>query len=486
MLNISNPDIFIIVTDSARAYHSNSGDDRERPAYYSKLDEFVHCTHAYTSSPSSVMSGAAMISSLDSYTLARNYDNFRFNNSFNVNNVEKISELGYKTQGFFAARELREKLGNLVGLDFENTLSSINFYDRRWSNSDINKIVDNYLKKNSESKVPLFNLIWHDIRNDYKISENLEDLENILRKHKRWNNSIIFFLSDHGYPTKDKGITPEGLKKDNKTHDLWMTQDNIRIPFFFKTPYDNSYEISENVSTVDIFPTIFNLIGSNPKIKYSEGVSLSSLNPHRQSQLLNRYLRVDSRFIGQPQRKTAIIYQRNKLVYEHDENVISLYELDHDDITVEKEIDNEKLLKQMREAYISNEQGSLRFQYSTQLNNLLPRFKRFVIGEYDEALINYLEYERKEYTLYNELSTREKWSNLVSLEVGLINVPFCKRILLKSLHVISRRFVYINLVSNQEVIKWGVKRLYLACKNAIPYVFNEPKYLFVRIREFIK
>ena len=45
-------------------------------------------------------------------------------------------------------------------------------------------------------------------------------------------NGIIlsYFTQDHGYPTKDKG-TPEGLK-DNKTHDLWLTEDNIESLLF--------------------------------------------------------------------------------------------------------------------------------------------------------------------------------------------------------------------------------------------------------------
>jgi hypothetical protein len=486
MKNISHPDIFIIVTDSARAYNSNSGDDRERPTYYNRLDEFVHCTQAYTSAPSSVMSGAAMISSLDSYALARNYDNFRFNNSFNVNNVEKITEIGYKAQGFFAARELREKIGNLVGLDYENKLSSNNFYDRRWSNGDINKIVDNYLTKNSKSKKPLFNLIWHDMRNDFNISKNLEDLENIIKKHNKWKNSIIFFLSDHGYPSKDKGITPEGLKKDKKTHDLWMTEDNIRIPFFFKTPNDHSYEISQNVSTIDIFPTIFNLIGKSPQIKYSVGVSLSSINQDRESQLLNRFLRVDSRFIGQSQRKTAIIYQNNKLVYEYDDNLISLFELDQNNITIEKEIDDKIKLKKLMKAYDLNEQNSLRFQYSTQLNNVISKYNRFVIGEFDKSLIEYFEYEHLNYSLFNQLSTIEKIKILFFSKVCLINTPTYNKILIKILRIVSKRFIYVSLVSDQEVIKWGIKRIYLAIKNTIPYIFNEPKYVYIRAKEFIK
>ena len=199
------------------------------------------------------MSGASIISSVDAYMISRNYDNFRFNNTFKINNIENIKSLGYDCKGFFVARELREKLGKIVGIDYVNLPSNLKFSNRMWKNEDLNIYFDNYLESKSKINKPLFNIIWNNIRFDYNISKNLDDLKNILIKHGKWDNSIIFYLSDHGYPTKDKGITPEGLKRDNKTHDLWLTEDNIRIPFYFKTPYDNSYKINENVAATDIF-----------------------------------------------------------------------------------------------------------------------------------------------------------------------------------------------------------------------------------------
>lgn len=486
MKNISYPDIFIIVTDSARAYNSNSDDDREKPTYYDSLENFVYCTNAYTSAPSSVMSGAAMISSLDSYMVSRNYDNFRFNNSFDINNIDTITQFGYKTQGFFVARELREKIGKLVGLDNKNKLSSQNFYDRMWCNSDLNGVVDKYLNDNSKSEKPLFNLIWNNIRHDYKISDHLKDLENIIKKYNRWDDSIIFILSDHGYPAKDKGITPEGLKRDNKTHDLWMTEDNVRIPFYFKTPKDKSFKISKNVSTIDIFPTIFDLIGKKPKLKFSNGVSLSSNNNKRDEQLSGRFLRVDSRFIGQPMRKTAILYQNNKLVKNHDDNLISLFKLDKNDITFEEEINDKKLLTKMTKAYIRNEQNALRFQYSTQLNLAKNRYRRFVLGNFDKSLIEYLKFEKINYIGFNRLSGFEKFKLLFNRNACFINVPRYNKTTLRFIRIVSKKFIYVNLVSDQEVIKWGFKRLYLAIKNTLPFVINEPKYLYVRIKEFVK
>ena len=57
-------------------------------------------------------------------------------------------------------------------------------------------------------------------------------------------NTIFILCSDHGYPDKSKGITPETLKKKNMTHDVFMTDDNIMIPFLISLPgYKKKYTL---------------------------------------------------------------------------------------------------------------------------------------------------------------------------------------------------------------------------------------------------
>jgi len=483
-MHISKPDIFIIVTDSARAFHSNSGDDREKPKFYDSLKDFVQCPRAYCSAPSSVMSGASIISSLDAYMISRNYDNFRFNNTFKINNIENIKDIGYDCKGFFVARELREKLGKLVGIDYENMPNELKFSDRMWSNEDLNHYYQNYLEKNKNNKQPLFNIIWNNIRHDYNISKNLDNLKLILKKYNKWENSIIFFLSDHGYPTKDKGITPEGLKRDNKTHDLWLTEDNIRIPFYFKSPFDSNYQINENVSATDIFPTINNILGTDFLSSYGSGLSLSSINKKRKSQLTNRSIRVDSRFIGQDQRKTAIIKQYNKLVFNHDLNHHEFYELS-DDFNYENLISSPNKLKdEILDIYNNKEKMALDFQYDSQLNKFDLKNKKILYGEVDQYLLSYL----KEKGVY-KTSQLKHFSDLFKIfnsNFMFINIKFSHNFILKLILSITKKNIYVNLVSNQEVLKWNINRVYLAFKTSLPFLMKEPTYLFVRINEILK
>jgi len=481
---ISKPDIFIIVTDSARAFHSNSGDDREKPKFYDSLKDFVHCPRAYCSAPSSVMSGASIISSLDAYMISRNYDNFRFNNTFKINNIENIKDIGYDCKGFFVARELREKLGKLVGVDYENMPNELKFSDRMWSNEDLNHYYENYLEKNKNNKQPLFNIIWNNIRHDNNISKNLENLKLILKKYNKWENSIIFFLSDHGYPTKDKGITPEGLKRDNMTHDLWLTEDNIRIPFYFKSPFDSNYQINDNVSATDIFPTINNILGIEFSNDYGESISLSSLNQNRTNQLKNRAIRVDSRFIGQHQRKTAIIKGYNKLIFNHDLNEHEFYELS-DDFNYENLISSPNEEKdKIVETYKDKEKKALDFQYDSQLTKFDLKNKEIIYGEVDEFLLSY--FTRRG---VGNLSQARNFSNPFKIFISnflFINIGYRHNFCLKLILSLTRKNIYINLVSKQEVLKWNIKRVYLAFKTSLPFLIKEPTYLFVRINEILK
>tara|TARA_Y100000768_G_scaffold389020_1_gene390450 strand:+ start:14142 stop:15602 length:1461 start_codon:yes stop_codon:yes gene_type:complete len=481
---MNKPDIFIIITDSARAFFSNSGDDREMPDFYSTLKDFVKCPRAYCSAPSSVMSGGSIISSLDAYMISRNYDNFRFNNAFKINNIENLKSINYDCKGFFVARELREKIGKLVGIDYENLPSQLKFSNRMWSNEDLNRYYNSYLKSNENNKKPLFNIIWNNIRHDHNISKNLDELRSILKEHNRWDNSIIFFLSDHGYPTKDKGITPEGLKRDNKTHDLWLTEDNIRIPFYFKTPYDYDYPINHNVAATDIFPTIFNILGIDFKSPYSSAVSLSSFNKKRSKELKNRSIRVDSRFIGQNQRKTAIIKGFNKLVYNHDLNEFEFFELS-DDYNYEKLINSKsREKKSFIEVYNQKEKKALDFQYDSQFSKYSLLNKEIYYGDYDEQLLSYL----KE-NCVKKVDSIDKLSNPINIfkhNILFININFNNNFFYKLILTLFRKNININLVSNQEVLKWNIKRIYLAFKTSIPFLIKEPNYLFVRINEILK
>ena len=81
-----------------------------------------------------------------------------------------------------------------------------------WTNETANEILDNYLSKRTKDN-PLFLMLWNNIRDDFNISSNLEKLLKILKNHDYYDNSIILFCADHGYPHPRRGFTPEYLKE---------------------------------------------------------------------------------------------------------------------------------------------------------------------------------------------------------------------------------------------------------------------------------
>ena len=48
-------------------------------------------------------------------------------------------------------------------------------------------------------------------------------------------NTVFLLSSDHGYPDPSLGITPEYLSKKKITHDMFLSDDNVMIPFFLST-----------------------------------------------------------------------------------------------------------------------------------------------------------------------------------------------------------------------------------------------------------
>jgi hypothetical protein len=326
--------IIIIVTDSARNFSTGGLDDRDRPNYYNSLkSEFVEFNYAVTSAPSSVMSGATMLTGLSSYFIGRNYDDFRYEKGIFSTLPELVKPLGYNTKGIFVAREMREKILPYIGhIEKQFWPTNISHSEIMWSNEVANIILDNYLAKYNNSN-PLFLMLWNNIRHDKNISDNLIKTEQILKKYDFWEDSIIIFCADHGYPHPRRGFTPEGLISDGLTHDLILTDDNILIPLFIKTSKVVPREINEVVGTIDLFPTIIDYIEDDSIANASQelpGRSIKHLIENTETKNkypLDLYYRCDSRFIGQSDRKTAIRSQNYKYIFNHDSASEEFYDL---------------------------------------------------------------------------------------------------------------------------------------------------------------
>lgn len=96
-----------------------------------------------------------------------------------------------------------------------------------------------------------------------------------LNKSKYSNNTIIVFTSDHGEEFFDHG---------DFLHEKYYNE-IINVPLIMKIPRFNNKRISLIVRSIDIFPTILDVLGINQEIKI-EGVSLISIIKGKRPKLI--------------------------------------------------------------------------------------------------------------------------------------------------------------------------------------------------------
>jgi arylsulfatase A-like enzyme len=455
--------IICIVTDSARNFSTGGLDDRDRPVYYDSLEnEFCSFNHAVTSAPSSVMSGSTMLTGLSSYFIGRNYDDFRFEKGVFTTLPDILQEQGYETKGIFVAREMRDKIAPFIGhVEKKYWPKNLKHADKMWGNDEANQVLEGYLQhRNNKDEDPLFLMVWNNIRHDDHISENLQDLEEILKKYDYWDNSIIIFTADHGYPHPRRGFTPEGLKRDGLTHDLILSDDNILIPLLIKAPGIKASSIDEIVGTVDFFPTIMDYLGINPDIKNCNKLPGLSLKPllegsTEKDPYVNRYMRCDSRFIGQSDRGTAIRSRNFKYVYFHDSKVEEFYDLNNDpgeDENLYCEDFSNKVFKVHKQWFEYEESTALKFQQDYATSKL----EKKLFNEFNnKKIILFSTYERSMNNTIVELLSNNLSANII----------FCCGSFSTEIHKFSvNNFSYIkekDTLQIKKYIKQGAKVMFL-------------------------
>ena len=372
MEKLKRPNIIWVVTDSARNFSTGGLDDRDRPDFFDTIsDEFVNFENTVTSAPSSVMSGACMLTGMNSYYIGRNYDDFRYEEGVFPNLATILSHHDYETQSIFVAREMREKIAPFIGhVKKDFWPKNISHSQRMWKNETANDVLENYLVKR-ESEKPLFLMLWNNIRHDLNISNNLNTLVKSLKKHGYYDNSVIIFCADHGSPHPRRGFTPESLKREGLTHDLMLGDDNILIPLLLKAPGCMPSNVKDQVGTIDLFPTILDYAGidsySGKDSFPQSGFSLRPLlDQSGNKEVFNgRSIRCDCRFFGQSQRKTAIRQGQFKYVYSHDDSLEEFYDIGFDpleDLSLAEKEEYREKMSELRDIFLAEELKANEFQ----------------------------------------------------------------------------------------------------------------------------
>jgi arylsulfatase A-like enzyme/Flp pilus assembly protein TadD len=200
--------------------------------------------------------------------------------------AEYLKAHGYSTAAFVGAYPLDSRFGVSQGFDLYD-----DDYDIRNVKTDTGGeriadiVVDRALEWLKEQNTPWFLWIhcW-DPHDPYeppepfktKFSKNPYDGEvayvdhvlgrlfEFLKKNKLWENSLVILTGDHGESLWDH---------DEETHGIFAYNSTIWIPLIIHAPGTKSRRVDQNVSHVDIFPTVCDVLEID-KPDFCQGVSL--------------------------------------------------------------------------------------------------------------------------------------------------------------------------------------------------------------------
>jgi hypothetical protein len=381
--------IIWIVIDSVRTYRSGV-DDRDRLVM---MDEFakesIEFCNAITSAPSSILSASAMFTGLPANYISRHFNDWKFSNKEIDSVVGSLTERGYKNYSILNSFEERRCLHDLVRpLSYKYLPKGVSS-TAWWTNKELTDILENVLKRTNNNEKAIYHL-WYDCRKDPAVSDHVSRALELFKEYKIYDDSIIIINSDHGYPDASTGLTEEIMK--NYSHDMIVTDDNIKVPLFIKYPgCPREKKIEQVVGTIDIFPTIcdvLNLPEPNSKFKFV-GTSLLPLvtdNIERSS----RIIRTDTRLSMATGRITSLRSTKYKYTYNWDTGHEELFNLQIDrhetnNVLYENTGVNGKLVNEFRELKKEMEIEIDKF-HTTELSNnfrinIQRKIKKRVLGK---------------------------------------------------------------------------------------------------------
>ena len=187
------------VVDSVRNYRSG-GDDRDKLDVMDALaSECIDFETVVTSAPSTVMSGATMMTGCPAYLIGRDYDSFSYDESAFPSLGQILKRRGYLTEAVMWFLHSRQRLGgkaiDLVDRGFWPRGLK---FGRSWTNDEVSHILNRRLDRGLEE--PFFLLAWYNCRGDPDTSLKVERDLDRLKEMGALDNSVFVMCSDHGYP----------------------------------------------------------------------------------------------------------------------------------------------------------------------------------------------------------------------------------------------------------------------------------------------
>ncbi len=238
-----------------------------------------------------------------------NYHGVKDNLNFIVNDdfltlAEYLKKFGYSTGAFIGGFPLDSKFGLDQGFDvYDDDFAPVGSSDLSSTERKAEKVMEKALQWMKNQTAPWF--IWihlYDPHYSYEppepfltrfkaapydgevayVDKTLERLFNYMEKSSLSNNTLVVFTADHGESLGNHG---------EDTHGIFAYNSTIWVPLIISAPGIKSGITNQNVSHIDIFPTVCEVLGIN-KPQFLQGLSL--LSTPKTKKLLKREIYFES------------------------------------------------------------------------------------------------------------------------------------------------------------------------------------------------
>ena len=373
--------IFWFIIDSVRTFRSGQ-DDRDR---IDIIDEFakdsVEFTNCFTSAPSSLLASGALFSGLPSVYIARHFNDWKYTNR-NISTIRSLVEQhNYSSYSLLDTRNQREKLQNLIPpLKRKYLPKGYNLYDYSWKNNDLTKIFA-YIMKSHKPNSPFCFNFWYDCRRDPQTSFHVSKAIDIIKENGYYDNSIIIMNSDHGYPDPRTKINEAFFS--NLSHDMILTDDNIKTPLLIKYPNcPENTKINHIVGHIDILPTIYDILGVPYEkiISRYQGESLLPIINGTEGN--DRIRRTDTRLAMDTGKITSLTSKNFKYIYFYDDKSELLFDRNNDpdernDIAKANTSSTRKALNDSKELLKDYSESLFSYHKETLNKSLIKGFSKY-------------------------------------------------------------------------------------------------------------
>jgi len=362
------PNVVFVCIETLRSDHLGSyGYNRNTSPFIDQLaEESVIFERAYATSSWTLPSVHSMMTSLYQSSHGVINENHRLDPSFNTF-AELMKNRGYQTSGFIAAPFLETFYGFNQGYDlYDESLSSSEhpLSHKSITSPELTKSVISWLRENHKRKFFLFLQFWDphydyippppydtqfdpdysgdidgtEIEGSQKINPrmNPRDLEHLLALYDgeiRWTDmhfgkiiealrtmglfedTILVVVGDHGDEFLDHG---------GSTHKKTLYDEVIHVPLIIKIPRTReSPRITTAVSTVDILPTVLDLLKMKPPAAI-DGTSLIGILRGQETR------RPEHVYSELAPNLTASIGSQWKAIFNSDINTFELFDVKND------------------------------------------------------------------------------------------------------------------------------------------------------------